>query len=116
MERKSRMKREGPGRVGWVVSQLEIGRRYESKDILDLFKQDGCPYDPIDRVTAKNIIYGIQRTKRYMTETKKPGRRYLVLLKRAAEKPEQNIVFEAFDRACRGLFGYFCARQYPNVE
>lgn len=116
MERKNRMKREGSGRVGWVVSQLEIGRRYESKDILELFNQDGCPYEPIDRVTAKNIIYGIQRARRYMTEAKKPGRRYLVLLKRAAETPEQNVVFEALERACRGLFRYFSGLNYPNVE
>lgn len=98
----NRGKRGGSGRVGWVVNQMILGRAYTAKDI-QLMCTASTPFGPVTRKEAKSIVYGILRSKCYLTQTSDADRKGVILQRRDARavSPGAAPVFmNVFNRAC----------------
>lgn len=110
-------------RIGWVVAKMEVGKVYTAKDIIAIFQQsvdnDEHEYTAIGARTAKHILYGIQRTRRYhsqMTSASGPNGVILLSKRQTEERPDATLNFGAFDRACGKLAAFFKPFNYPNEK
>ena len=110
-------------RIGWAVTKMEVGQVYTAKDIIAIFQrafdEGDHEYLPISARTAKHILYGIQRTRRYhsqMTSASGPNGVILLSKKQAEEQADAVLNFAAFDRACSKLSAFFKPLNYPNEK
>jgi phage/plasmid-associated DNA primase len=117
------MARSRLSRIGWVVEKMEVGRIYTAKDIIAIFQiavdEGDNEYPAISARTAKHILYGIERTRRYHSQmTLSGGRNGVILLskKKTEKRTEAVLNFSAFDRACGKLCAFFKPLNYPNEK